>query len=172
MKHIDNGQSCGGLSLRSALSYQIAHLQLRRPVAMLASLFLHLGVAYILWSFACLEVNVRKARALGVPVVRVPFGGDSYIWFTLQPLLWAVLDRTPIPWTSYPDFIRFSRRNWHFLEKSKPTARFGTVWALVSPTSISLHFSDPNDIEEIYSRWRSFIRPVHKYRKLMPVSVP
>lgn len=137
---------------------------------MVIILFLSLGVAYLVWSFVRLEANVHKARALRVPVVRIPFGGDNHIWLILQPLLWAILDCTPIRWTSYPDFIRFSRRNWHFLEKSKPTERFGTVWALVSPTSISLHFSDPNDIEEIYSRWRSFVRPVHKYRKLLLAS--
>lgn len=159
-----------GLSFRPTLSYPMTDLKVCRTAVMLTILFLPLGVAYILWSLACLEVNVRKARVLGVPVVRVPFGGDSLMWLIFQPLLWAVLDRTPIPWASYPDFIRFSRRNWHFLEKSKPTARFGTVWALVSPTSISLHFSDPDDIEEIYSRWRNFVRPVHKYRKLIPVS--
>ncbi|KAI3317209.1 putative cytochrome P450 [Xylariaceae sp. AK1471] len=125
------------------------------------------ALAYIVWTLACLEVNVRRARTLQVPVVRIPFSADSNFWVILQPLVWTVLDYCiPIEWSSYPDFIRFSHRNWHFLEKSRPTARFGSVWALVSPANINLHVADPDAIEEIYSRWKDFVRPNHKYNML------
>ncbi|KJZ77353.1 hypothetical protein HIM_03077 [Hirsutella minnesotensis 3608] len=133
---------------------------------MVLSLLLPLGLAFVVWTLVRLETNVRKARALKVPVVRIPFSEDSYIWVIFQPLLWAVLDCVPIQWSTYPDFVRFSHRNWHFLEKSRPTSRFGPVWALVSPAGISLHVSDPDAIEDIFSRWRDFVRPVQKYRML------
>lgn len=141
-------------------------LQLPRHSIMFTSLLLTFLLAYSVWTLACLELNVRKARALRVPIVRTPFGGNNYLWVILQPFLWAILDLLPIPWASYPDFVRFSHRNWQFLEKSHPTESFGSVWVLVSPAGTSLHFSDPDTIEEIYSRWRDFIRPVQKYSKL------
>lgn len=133
---------------------------------MIISLLFFPALAYLVWTLVSLEANLRKARALQVPVVRIPFSVDSNIWVIFQPLAWAVLEHcVPVQWSSYPDFIRFSHRNWHFLEKSRPTARFGPIWALVSPTGISLHVVDPDAINEIFARWKDFVRPVHKYSK-------
>ncbi|KAI0394224.1 putative cytochrome P450 [Xylariaceae sp. FL0594] len=134
---------------------------------MLLLLSFTFGLIYVGWTLVCLEANVRRARALQVPVVRIPFSADSNVWVILQPLVWAVLDYCiPMSWSSYPYSIRFSHRNWQFREKSGPTARFGPVWAIVSPAAISLHVADPDAIEEIYARWKDFIRPNHKYNML------
>lgn len=127
-------------------------------------------LAYSVWAFACLETNVHKARALDIPVVRIPVGGNNQAWVILQPLIWTIFDLLPFAWTSLPDFVRFTHRNWQFLERNHLTSRFGSVWALVSPAGISLHFSDPDDIKEIYTRWRDFVRPVYKYGKPYIVS--
>ncbi|CAG8959242.1 hypothetical protein HYFRA_00012600 [Hymenoscyphus fraxineus] len=123
-------------------------------------------LSYSMWILFCLEYNVRKARNLKIPVVRIPIHVNSILWVIVQPLLWTSLALLPIPWSSYPDFVRFSHRNWHFLEKSGPTQRFGPIWALVSPAGIHLHFSDPDAIQAIFSRWRDFVRPVEKYQIL------
>lgn len=139
----------------------------RRALTMLVSLLLGSMLAYLVWYIFCLEANVRTARALKVPVVRIPFDVNSNLWVVVQPLLWKILAHLPILWNSYPDFIRFSHRNWHFLEKSSPTVCYGPVWALVSPRGVHLHFSDPDAIQEIFSRWRDFVRPVKKYRKFI-----
>ncbi|KAI1173443.1 putative cytochrome P450 [Nemania sp. FL0916] len=134
---------------------------------MIILLLLSSALAYLIWTTVCLELNVRKARALQVPVVRIPISAESNLWVIIQPLVWKILDIcVGIPWGSYPDFVRFSHRNWHFLEKSRPTERFGPVWALVSPAGISLHVADPDAIVEIYSRWKDFVRPAHKYGML------
>ncbi|TVY78301.1 Cholesterol 24-hydroxylase [Lachnellula suecica] len=123
-------------------------------------------LSYVLWTLACLESNVRKARSLNIPIVRIPIHVNSILWVVVQPLLWNSLALLPIAWSSYPNFVRFSHRNWHFLEKSNPTKQFGHTWALVSPGGIHLHFSDPDIIQEILSRWRDFVRPVEKYQIL------
>lgn len=135
---------------------------------MIASLLFSSTLLYIAWTLVCLECNVRQARALDVPVVRIPFGVNNYIWVIFQPFVWRTLEYLPIQWSSYPDFVRYSHRNWHFLEKSRPTATLGPAWALVSPEGISLHFADPDIIDDIFSRWRDFVRPIQKYRKLGP----
>ncbi|KAI5866716.1 putative cytochrome P450 [Durotheca rogersii] len=125
------------------------------------------ALAYLVWTLICLEANARKARSLQVPVVRIPFSTGSNIWVLIQPLVWTILGWcVPIRWSSYPDFVRFSHRNWQFLEKSSPTERFGPVWALVSPAGIGLYVTDPDTAEEIFSRWKDFVRPVHKYGML------
>ncbi|KAI8948537.1 putative cytochrome P450 [Xylaria longipes] len=134
---------------------------------MIISLLLSSALAYLVWTLVCLELNVRKARALQIPVVRSPVSAESNLWVIIQPLVWKILDNcVAIPWSSYPDFVRFSHRNWHFLEKSRPTERFGSAWALASPAGISLHVADPDAITEIYSRWKDFVRPSHKYGML------
>ena len=130
-----------------------------------ALVLLSSAAAYLLWTLVCLEANVRKARAIGVPVVRIPFGVNNYAWVIFQPFVWQLLAWLPVAWSSYPDFVRYSHRNWHFLEKSHPTASLGPAWALVSPEGISLHFADPDVIDAIFTRWRDFVRPVQKYRK-------
>lgn len=124
-------------------------------------------LAYVAWSAVCLEINVRKARALKIPIVRIPFSMNNNVWMVVQPLVWKVLKRLlpSIPWSCYPDFVRFSHRNLNFLEKSRPGALFGPVWALVSPGGIHMHFSDPDAIQDILSRWRDFVRPIYKYRR-------
>lgn len=127
------------------------------------------ALAYVIWTVFRLEANVQKVHCYmkQVPIVRIPIDPNSILWVIVQPLVWKLFAFLPIPWTSYPDFIRFSHRNWHFLEKSSPGRRFGPVWALVSPGGIHLHFSDPDAIQEILSRWRDFVRPVEKYRKFI-----
>lgn len=126
-------------------------------------LLLAAAMAYLAWTVFCLERNARTARALKVPFVRIPFSVNSYAWVIVQPLVWKLLRLVPVDWRAYPDFVRYSHRNWQFLEKSRPTADLGPAWALVSPDGVTLHFADPDAIEDIFSRWRDFVRPIRKY---------
>lgn len=139
---------------------------------MIVSILFSSILTYLAWTLIRLESNVHRARALNVPIVRIPFGVNSYTWVILQPFVWNLLNFLPVPWSSYPDFVRYSHRTWHFLEKSRPTTTLGPVWALVSPEEISLHIADPDMIGEIFARWRDFVRPVQKYRKPSSISWP
>ncbi|KAF5125082.1 Bifunctional solanapyrone synthase [Metarhizium anisopliae] len=109
--------------------------------------------------------SVSRARALDVPIIRIPFGVNSYTWVILQPFVWNLLNFLPVPWSSYPDFVRYSHRTWHFLEKSRPTATLGPVWALVSPEEISLQIADPDMIGEIFARWRDFLVSMYLWQE-------
>lgn len=122
-----------------------------------------IALAYFGWSMVCLERNVRKAQSLGIPAVRLPIDPVNFLWVFLQGHVWRMLDCLPIAWSSYPDFIRFSYRGWHFREKSGPAVRFGPVWALVTPVTFYLQFADPDAINELFSRRSDFIRPVKNY---------
>lgn len=124
--------------------------------------------AWVFWSIASLELNMRKASKIGVRCVRLPIDGNNVLWMTFEPFVWKLVDSLPFAWSSYPDFIRYLRRGWHFYEKSDSHARHGAVWALVSPVGINLHFSDPDAIGEVFSRRRDFIRPVENYSKPAP----
>ncbi|KAK2593190.1 hypothetical protein QQS21_009119 [Conoideocrella luteorostrata] len=123
-------------------------------------------LAYVVWTLVCLESNVRKARAIGVPVIRLPVDTGNVLWMTLQPLIWNVLDRLPISWYSFPDFVRFSRRGWHFSDRSRTHVKLGPVWALVTPAAIQLHFADADAIREIFDRKEDFVRPIKEYKLL------
>ncbi|KAJ0123287.1 hypothetical protein J7T55_011752 [Diaporthe amygdali] len=130
---------------------------------MFVKLVLGSALAYVFWSLWCMEVNARKARALKVPFVRLPVDVTNVFWLVLQRHVWAVVDRLPFQWSAYPDFVRFSRRDWQFREKSDPAVRLGPVWALVTPVTIYLRFTDPEAIKEIFARPSEFIRPVKEY---------
>lgn len=120
-------------------------------------------VAYLGWSLICMESNAHKARVMKVPIVRLPIDTTNVIWLVIQPLVFTMLDHLPIDWSSYPDFIRFSRRDWQFREKAGPAIRLGSVWALVTPVAIYLQITDPEAIRDIFSRPQSFVRPVKEY---------
>ncbi|KAJ4386438.1 hypothetical protein N0V93_009334 [Gnomoniopsis smithogilvyi] len=123
-------------------------------------------LAYITWSLVSLEINARKAQALGIHCVRIPFDVTNVLWLALQPSFWAILDRLPVPWSSYPDFVRLSRRDWQFREKSELAVRLGPVWALVTPVTFYLQFTDPQAIKGIFARPSHFMRPVKEYKLL------
>ncbi len=120
-------------------------------------------LAYFLWTAYCLESNVRKARALGVPVVRCPLDHNNLAWMIFQPFVWKVVDRLPIQWKSLPAFVRITRRGWHFMEKADLHVRLGPVWAMVTPVVVQLHFADPDAIDDIMTRRKDFNRPVKEY---------
>ncbi|KAG8162982.1 hypothetical protein KVR01_007460 [Diaporthe batatas] len=134
---------------------------------MIVQLLLGSILTYITWSFACLEANVRKARDFGVPVIRLPIDANNVVWILLQPYLWMVLDRLPFDWSTYPRFVRLSRRGWFVAEGAEPHVQLGPVWALVSPMAVNLHFSDPDTIQDIVTRRGDFQRPFRELTRSM-----
>ncbi|KAH8891773.1 cytochrome P450 [Thozetella sp. PMI_491] len=123
-------------------------------------------LVYGLWTVYCLESNVRRARALGVPIVRCPVDHNNLGWMIIQPFVWKVVDALPIQWKSLPISIRITRRGWHFMEKSDLHVQMGPVWAMVTPVIILLHFADPAAISEIMTRRKDFNRPIKEYKLL------
>ncbi|KAM7214819.1 Cytochrome P450 [Rhypophila decipiens] len=123
-------------------------------------------LAYVAWTLFCLELNVRKARAMKVPVIRLPIDPNNIPWLIFQPWLWAILDRFPFDWKSFPDALRFSRRGWHFYENYDPHLRLGPVWALVTPVTVILHIAEPGALNDIFWRRKDFLRPVREYELL------
>ncbi|KAI1081624.1 putative cytochrome P450 [Whalleya microplaca] len=138
---------------------------------MLSELLLGCILTYIVWSFVCLEANVHKARDFKVPIVRLPIDVNNVFWILLQPLIWKILDRFPFNWSSYPRFVRFSRRGWYFAERAEAHVQLGPVWALVTPMAINLHFADPDTIRDIVTRRGDFQRP-YKELKLLELYGP
>ncbi|KAI0539582.1 cytochrome P450 [Xylaria digitata] len=57
---------------------------------MLASFCVGAGLAYVIWTIACLEANVYKATALKVSIVRLPIDSNNIIWILLQPHVWKI----------------------------------------------------------------------------------
>ncbi|KAI1413651.1 cytochrome P450 [Hypoxylon sp. FL1857] len=133
---------------------------------MFIQLLLSSILAYFVWSIVCLESNVRKARAMGVPFVRLPIDSNNVLWTIVQPHVWNIIDRLPFDWSLYPDFVRYSRRGWHYDDGSETHVRLGPVWALVTPVTIYLHFADPDAIHEIVTRRTDFVRPIKEYKLL------
>ncbi|KAI1299045.1 cytochrome P450 [Xylaria venustula] len=107
-------------------------------------------VAYTIWTAAAQELKARKARALGA----------------FEPCIWNTVDRLPFTWSSYPDFVRYSRRGWKYTEKYEAYARLGQVWALVTPVTMYLHVADSDAIGEVFARRGEFVRPLKEYKLL------
>ncbi|KAF2993645.1 hypothetical protein E8E14_000795 [Neopestalotiopsis sp. 37M] len=146
--HPTRSTSAGEICRQPVLSFKMFSLIVRG-----------LALAYSAWSFVCLEANVRKARALGLPVVRLPIDANNVFWILLQPHVWKILDRLPFNWSSYPRFVRYSRRGWYVPARAEAHVYLGPIWALVSPISINVHVADPDAIQDIVTRRGDFQRP-------------
>ncbi|KAJ8130037.1 hypothetical protein O1611_g3593 [Lasiodiplodia mahajangana] len=133
---------------------------------MISTVIVGFVVAYMIWTFVELRLNLRKVHQLDVPYICLPIDSNNVLWAIFQPYVWKILDRLPFPWSSYPDFVRYSRRGWHYADRSDTHVRLGPVWALVTPVAIYMHFADPNAINEIFTRRTDFVRPVKEYKLL------
>lgn len=107
-----------------------------------------------------MEINVRRARTMGIALVRIPIDPMNVLWLVLQPLLFRVLDRLPI---SYGTFGYYSRRGWHFKDKAESHLKYGPAWAIVTPREIYLHVADPDAINDVFARRADFMRPLQLY---------
>lgn len=116
-------------------------------------------LAYAGWTLVCLEANVRQARRLGVPVVRLPVDVNNLLWILVQPHVWKVLDRLPVPWSAYPTCVRYARRGWYMPARAEAHVRLGPVWALATPVQICVHVADPDAILDMVTRRGDFQRP-------------
>ncbi|KAF2967255.1 hypothetical protein GQX73_g6347 [Xylaria multiplex] len=129
-------------------------------------MFLGPVLGYMTWSVATLNKNVHKARQLNVPYICVLVDGNNMFWAIFQPYVWRILDRLPFQWSSYPDFIRYSRRGWEYIDGSSTHVHLGPVWALITPVAVYLQFADPDAINAIFTRRSDFVRPTKEYKLL------
>ncbi|KUJ14432.1 cytochrome P450 [Mollisia scopiformis] len=130
---------------------------------MIIEIMIGLGLGYLSWSLIAMEINYRRAAAIGIPLVRLPVDPMNLVWLILEPSLWNILDKIPIDWGT---FGRYSRRGCHFHDKATSHLKYGPVWALVTPCDIYIYFSDPDAIHDIFMRRTDFLRPSKMYKLL------
>lgn len=134
---------------------------------MFVPFLLIVGIAYVTWSFVAMELNVRRASSMGIPIVRLPIDPLNIPWIIIEPYVWRVLDRIPVDWGT---FGRYSRRGWHFYDKAGSHLRYGPAWALATPRDVYVYVADPTAIVDIFHRRGDFLRPSKIYSKSFVVS--
>jgi hypothetical protein len=127
---------------------------------MILQILAGLVVTYTLWSIICMERNHRRARPMGIPLIRVPVDPMNIVWLVLEPPLFRVLDRLPF---NYGSFGRYSRRGWHFHDKAYSHLDHGPAWAIVTPCEVYVHVCDPDAINSVFARRADFMRPNRLY---------
>ncbi|KAJ5108016.1 cytochrome P450 [Penicillium angulare] len=121
-----------------------------------------LGGTWLAWSLIAMELNYRRAIAMGIPAIRQCFDGSNFIWMMAEAPVWSFLDKLGVELGSF----RYSRRGWYFYDQAKTHIRLGPVWALVSPRGIILYVADSEIVNEIFQRRSDFIRPFEGYKIL------
>ncbi|OOG00095.1 hypothetical protein ASPCADRAFT_161615 [Aspergillus carbonarius ITEM 5010] len=122
-----------------------------------------MALAYLAWSLVAMEINYRRASALGIPVVRACIDNSNVLWTIIQPQLQPWLDRIPIDWGN---FGRYCRRDWAVIDGNQSFLRYGPIWALATPCEIYIHIVDSEAIHDIFQRRTDFIRPNEMYKVL------
>lgn len=118
------------------------------------------ALSYWFWSLYTLEENVKKAKAIGVPFVRVQVDAMNVLWLVFEPYFCFFLDIFRI---GQADFKRYARRGWFWRVKETSHLQHGKIWALCSPTDVLVNVADLKAIQEIFSRRQDFVRPNHLY---------
>lgn len=116
---------------------------------------------YLGYSFVCLELNYRRASAMGIPLVRVPVDPLNIPFQVLEPHLFKLLDL--LPPDALPTFVRYLRRGWFFIDKADSHLRYGPIFACFTPRGIHVQVCDSEAIHDIFSRRLDFIRPSENY---------
>lgn len=127
---------------------------------MILQILITLTCAYLAWSILALEINYRRASAMGIPLVRIMVDPQSLPWMFIQARLWPILDRLPVDWG---DFGRYGRRGWQFTDKADSHQRHGPVWALVTPAKFYIHVADADAVYDMFHRRKDFPRPSKMY---------
>ncbi|KAJ4353464.1 uncharacterized protein N0V89_005193 [Didymosphaeria variabile] len=132
---------------------------------MFALLLLILAAGYLTWSLVCLELNYRRARAIGIPLFRLPIDPLNILFQIFESHVWEVLDRLPVKGV-LPQWTTYARRGWFFEDKADTFLRLGKVWAIVTPVGIYIQLADPEAIGDVLSRRMDFPRPTEPYKIL------
>ncbi|KAF2470382.1 cytochrome P450 monooxygenase [Lindgomyces ingoldianus] len=119
---------------------------------------------YFGWSLVCLEINHRRASSMGIPLVRVPVDPLNILFQVFEPHLWKILDLFPS--VMMPNFARYMRRGWFFLDKADSHLRYGPIFACVTPRGIHVQVCDSEAIHDMFSRRFDFVRPSENYKLL------
>lgn len=119
------------------------------------------AVVYAGWSFVALQVNYKRASAIGIPLVRIPVDGLNVPWQVMGALVSKILDS--ITSHTLPTYIRYTRRGWFWNDKAESHLRYGPVWAIVTPKSTWVQLGDPDAVHELFTRKQDFIRPYENF---------
>ncbi|KAF2028304.1 cytochrome P450 [Setomelanomma holmii] len=119
---------------------------------------------YMGWSFICLELNHKRASAMRIPLVRVPVDPLNVPFMVLEPHIFKLIDLFPP--SILPNFVRYMRRGWFFLDKANSHLKYGPIWACVTPRGIHMQICDSEVIHDMFNRRHDFIRPSENYKLL------
>ena len=134
---------------------------------MIPQILLTLGLAWLSYSALTLGNNYRRARAMKVPLIRIPVSPLNTFWIVIAPLVFWILDRLPFP---DGNFNRYARYGWHFRDKAASHVQMGDAWAIVTPRETLLHICNAEAINDIFARRPDFVRPVQMYSQRDSVS--
>jgi hypothetical protein len=131
---------------------------------MFATAVLSLVAAYVTWSLVCLELNYRRAKSIGIPLVRLPIDPLNILFQVFESQVWAILERLPVK-AILPQWTTYARRGWFFEDKADTSLRLGKIWGLVTPVGVIVMLNDPEAIDDVLSRRLDFQRPTEPYSK-------
>jgi predicted alpha/beta hydrolase len=118
---------------------------------------------YLVWSLVAMEINYRRAKTMGIPLVRLPIDPLNILFQVFESHVWGILDRFPN--LHLPTFARYARRGWYFKDKASSHLKYGPIWAMVTPVDIHIAIADPEAVHEVFSRRNDFLRPIKMYSK-------
>ncbi|KKY22344.1 putative cytochrome p450 [Diplodia seriata] len=115
---------------------------------------------YLAWSALSLYNNVRRAKATGLRVHISPISPNNPIWLIFEPLIVRSLEML-LGVNNTNELLRMSKRSWNFHDRFRMHERYGKVFAHATPADIEIYVADAAASDELLSRKRDFIKPMH-----------
>ncbi|KAK8170658.1 cytochrome P450, partial [Phyllosticta citribraziliensis] len=125
----------------------------------MSSLFYTLLVpvlSYFLWNLIGIIKNIRKARAIGIPVVWSPVSPENPIWIICSKKVAPYIRRLP-----FGDWTDYSTIDWTWNDREndfKVLRKYGKVFAHVMPGKLVIRTADPAMVHRVLSDRRAFVK--------------
>ncbi|ORY06229.1 putative cytochrome P450 monooxygenase [Clohesyomyces aquaticus] len=130
---------------------------------MIPLILLTLVLLYTSWSVICLELNYRRAKSMGIPLIRMPVDPLNIPLQVVEPHIFRIVDFFRIP---LPKACMMMRRGWHFGVKAQFHEEMGPIWAFVTPRDIHVQVCDTAALHNVFGRRGDFVRPREFYQLL------
>jgi cytochrome P450 len=118
-----------------------------------------LPVALVVWSLASLNVNLRKARAIGLPILVRYVTPTNPLWMIFGSNLVRLARKTGL---ATEHFDRFYLFGWDANERYRVHAEFGDAFTLVSPGGNWLYIADPKTAWDVLRRPGAYGRNIEQ----------
>ncbi|KAK5630873.1 hypothetical protein RRF57_006588 [Xylaria bambusicola] len=133
-------------------------------ISLTSTVLLSSVLAWATYSAACLLINYRSARKLGLPIRVLPISHGNPFWMIVDRKVTSLC--RCIPFVGDNNFTRYNWRGWEVEDKCRSHLEMGDAYVQVTPGRNWLYLCSSESLLEVFRRRSDFSRPLELYELL------